>query len=285
MALIDFILNVAGTLLWLHWRSIHFDPLGRATPATLAGTLRRIEVPRLRHWQVLGGLVLLLVVRAWVYWQLGQAAGWVPRIGLGFVVLAFRGDYFNIALLYSVLSFIRMLVILYFWLICLTLLNSRAAGADPIQKVIRQHLGWVTRLPWPVVLIGGLTGVTALWLAVNPLLVRAGALGESEDLMGAVRQGLLVSGSLVLTLKYLLPLVLFCHLILNYVYLGTSPVWDYVTLTSRQLLRPLSFLPLRFGKLDLRPLAAAILILLLLDALPNYLLVQYPEFTRRLWTH
>ena len=39
MGLIDFILNLAGVLLWLGWRSIRFDPLGRSTPATLVGTL------------------------------------------------------------------------------------------------------------------------------------------------------------------------------------------------------------------------------------------------------
>ena len=28
MAYVDFILNLAGLLLWLNWRSIRFDPLG-----------------------------------------------------------------------------------------------------------------------------------------------------------------------------------------------------------------------------------------------------------------
>jgi hypothetical protein len=45
MALIDFILNVAALLLWLSWRAIRLDPFIRATPATLAGTLRRAEPP------------------------------------------------------------------------------------------------------------------------------------------------------------------------------------------------------------------------------------------------
>jgi hypothetical protein len=35
MALIDLILNLAGLLLWLNWRSVRFDPLGKRTPATL----------------------------------------------------------------------------------------------------------------------------------------------------------------------------------------------------------------------------------------------------------
>ncbi len=46
MALIDFILNLAGLLLWLNWRSVRLDPLGKRTPATLIGTLRRAEPQR-----------------------------------------------------------------------------------------------------------------------------------------------------------------------------------------------------------------------------------------------
>ena len=41
MGLIDFILNLAGLLMWIKWRSTLFDPLNKRTPATLIGTLRR----------------------------------------------------------------------------------------------------------------------------------------------------------------------------------------------------------------------------------------------------
>ena len=41
MGLIDFILNLAGLLLWLNWRAAKADPLGKPAPATLIGTLRR----------------------------------------------------------------------------------------------------------------------------------------------------------------------------------------------------------------------------------------------------
>ena len=40
MGTVDFILNLAGLLLWLNWRSNRFDPLVRRSPATLMGTLR-----------------------------------------------------------------------------------------------------------------------------------------------------------------------------------------------------------------------------------------------------
>ena len=41
MGFVDFILNLAGLLLWINWRAAMFDPLGKRTPATLIGTLRR----------------------------------------------------------------------------------------------------------------------------------------------------------------------------------------------------------------------------------------------------
>ena len=54
MGIIDFILNLAGLLLWLNWRSNRFDPLVKRMPATLMGTLRPAAPKRLRRWHLLG---------------------------------------------------------------------------------------------------------------------------------------------------------------------------------------------------------------------------------------
>ena len=67
--------------------------------------------------------------------------------------------------------------------------------------------------------------------------------------------------ALVLTLKFVLPVILLLHLVTSYVYLGKSPVWDFIATTARGLLALLRWLPLRVGKLDLGPLAAIVLIL------------------------
>src|SRR6267143_3555912 len=76
MALIDFILNVAGLLLWFNWRAVRFDPLVKTAPATLTGTLRRAEPSRFKRWHLLATLAGLLLARAFVYWQIGSAANW-----------------------------------------------------------------------------------------------------------------------------------------------------------------------------------------------------------------
>ena len=75
MGIIDFILNLAGLLLWLNWRSLRFDPLGKRTPATLIGTLRRAEPRRLRRWHLPAALGGLLLLRAVFYWQIGSGVG------------------------------------------------------------------------------------------------------------------------------------------------------------------------------------------------------------------
>ena len=138
MSLIDLILNLAGLLLWFNWRSMRFDPLAHSSAATLAGTLKRAEPRRLRGWQFLAGLGGLLLLRALLYWQVGGAAGWTPRLDLTWVVLAFRcdrlamrGDVLGSALLYSVLSFVRLLAVFYFWLLALAVINRK--GGRPIR--------------------------------------------------------------------------------------------------------------------------------------------------------
>src|SRR5208337_3369731 len=105
MAFIDTILNLAGLLLWVKWRSLPFDPIHQRTPATLVGTLRRAAPSRFRRWHLLAGIGLLLALRALFYWQIGPSAHWTGQIDLGIVSLSFRSEWFSRMLAYSVFSF------------------------------------------------------------------------------------------------------------------------------------------------------------------------------------
>jgi len=75
-----------------------------------------------------------------------------------------------------------------------------------------------------------------------------------------------------LSLKYLLPVFLLLHLIVSYVYLGHNPLWDFVSVTSQNILAPLRRLPLRYAMVDFAPLAGALLIFLLLHVVPVHAL-------------
>jgi hypothetical protein len=289
MGPIDFILNVASLLLWLNWRSLCLDPLARTSPATLAGTLKPAEPSRLKNWQLLAGLVLLLSLRGLVYWELGSPAEWTPRLDLGLIVLAFRNDVlrgaYGYSLLslwvYSLLSFARVLIVFYSWLLALALINRTTADSDPIQKLLRLHLGKVARWPWFVQLALPPLAIAALWAALHPLLVYLDVMERVHSGAHLVAQGLLLSIQLFLTLKYVLPVFLFIHLIVSYVYLGSNPIWDFISTTARNLLSPLR--GLRFARLDFAPVAGVILISLLLHWLPNRILAELAKRNLTLW--
>jgi uncharacterized protein YggT (Ycf19 family) len=277
MGLIDWILNLAGILLWMGWRSIRSDPLSQPVAATLVGTLRRAEPRRLKGWQFLVGLAALLLTRALLYWQIGPEAAWTPRLDLFFVVLAFRSDLLLPAMLYSVLSFARLLIVCYFWLLALVVINRRSAESDPVQKMVRQHIGPVARWPWILQVILPLLLMTGLWIALHPLLAHLAIVNQARSMAHLVEQGLLVGAALYLTLQYPLPLFLFAYLVTSYVYLGPSPLWGFITTTSRNLLAPLRWLPLRLAKFDFASLVGVVLIFLLLHWLPNLILERLAQ--------
>lgn len=284
MGLIDFILNIVALLLWLNWRSLRFDPLSRRVPATLVGTLRPAEPQRLQGWQWLAGLGVLLVLRALVYWGIGGPVHWTPKLDLGVVVPALYADrpglhflYF----LYSLLSFVRVAIIFYFWLVVLGAINSRTAEPDPLLKLIRLHLGRTVRWPWPWQMLLPMLLSALLWVALQPLLVHFDLASRARSTAHLLEQGALVGLGLIFTLKFLLPALLLLYFISSYVYLGANPFWDFISSSSRNLLTPLR--KLRVGKLDLAPVTGIVLILLVLHVIPMVVLRQLDHHHLTLW--
>ena len=283
VTLINFILDLAALLLWLSWRSVPFDPVRRATPATLAGTVRRAEAPRLKRWHFLAVLVGLLFVRALFYWQFGPAVMWTPRIHMGFVAPAFPCNALLTSILFSIGSFLRTWVVFHFWLLTLVIINGRLSDWNPFHKLILLQLGSVGRWPRLLQILAPILAVGMIWISIHPLLAHVGVVSPMQSPGHLVAQGALLGVWIYSTLKFLLPAFLFAHLVASYVFLGSSPGWEYVSATSRNLLRPLQRLPLRFGRIDLTPLAGIILILILLHALPNAILSQLNRRNLTLW--
>jgi hypothetical protein len=255
MGLIDFILNLAGLLLWLNWRSLGLDPLTKATAATLTGTLRRAAPRRLKGWHFLAGLGALLFLRAVLYWQLGSAVNWVPDLQLGVIVLPFRSDFFLRMLLFSALSFVVTLAVFYVWLLLISLANDRVADPDPLQKLMRLHLGRVDRWLWPVKLALPLFVAAILWLLVNVPLSRSNIIPADHSLRLRVEQGIVIGLGAYLTWKFVIGVLFALYIVGSYVYLGNHPVWAFANNTARNLMRPFRWLPLRLGKIDFLPFA------------------------------
>ncbi|HEX7618886.1 MAG TPA: hypothetical protein VF480_09230 [Verrucomicrobiae bacterium] len=258
MALIDFILNLAGLLLWLNWRAAKADPLGKPVPATLIGTLRRAEPGKPGWWQlpvVLGGLLLL---RALFYWQIGSATGWIGKLDLGVTVVFFRSNSFGQMLLFSMFSFARMFGIMYLWLLLLSILS----GPMPTHRLVKMQLGemdgwprWVKfLLPlFVIALVWGLASWPFAWLHPKPAMSAAHRIEES----------LVIALGSYLVWKYLIAALLALHLLNSYIYFGKNPFWSYVNATAKQLLRPLEKIPLRAGRADFAPVAGIALVFLL----------------------
>jgi uncharacterized protein YggT (Ycf19 family) len=283
MSSIDLLLNIAGLLLWLNWRSFAYDPLLKTSPATLVGTLKRTDQTRFKRWQILLAIGSLLLVRALFYWQLGPTTDWTPKIDLLVVVLPFQTNFFSTALLFSVCSFVRSLTVLYFWFLALAVVGRGLEETEPLNRLIRLQLGRVSRLPRVAQIAIPFLLVTLLWAAMHPVMVHANTITPAKSWLHLLGQGALISAALYLSLKYLLPPLLLVYLVISYVYVGRSPLWDYITAISQRLLRPFRGIPLRFARIDFGPLVAAAFILVALDALPKYLLVKAAQSGFQFW--
>ena len=283
MSLIDLILNVAGLLVWLNWRSGGTDPFATGLPSTLSGTVRRAQPATVKRWHHLSALAVLLLLRALFYWQIGPAVNWTPKLDLFFVALTFHGAFFLPALVFSLLSFLRVFLILYFWLLTLAAINHAASGSDPFQKMIALQLGRLARWPWLAQIMLPMVAAAMLWSSLHPLLIYAGVTGQTQSWWHLATQSLLVGGAIIFSWKFLLPVFLVVHLIASYVYLGKSPALEFAELTARNMLAPLTRLSLRFGKVDLAPVLGIAMLLLLLDVLPKYALVYLSRCGLTVW--
>jgi len=260
MSLIDFILNIVGLMLWLNWRAIPLTV--KAPPGTsLASTLRRAGPPRPRIYY-LAGLIVLLVGRALLYWQLGSQLSWVARIPLGPTTVGFRSDVPGRMMLFSACSFAVALGISYLCLLLLSWINGPVADTEPGQRVVRAQLGLLDRWPGAMKLLLPFLFIAALWCVLDPWLARLGVVPRpAHSQWQVLAQGAVIGLAAYLALKFFLVGILALHLFSSYVYLGELPFWRFVNTTAHGLLRPLQWLPLRAGRVDFAPVLAMLLVL------------------------
>jgi uncharacterized protein YggT (Ycf19 family) len=252
MSLVDLILNLVGLLLWLHWRGVTVKP---PPGATLISTLRPVGPPP-RRWPSLAALVLLLTMRGLLYWQLGPPVDWVPRLSLGPTTLSFSSNIPERIFLFSFLSFAATLGVFYLWLLLLSWVTAQESEADEGRRVVQAHLGTVDRWPNWLKLILPMFVAAAAWCALHPLLSQLGLAPRAASPWRLVGQGAVMGLAAYLTLKFLLLGLLALHMVNSYVYLGEFSFWRFVNTTTGALLRPLEWIPLRAGKIDLAPAAA-----------------------------
>jgi uncharacterized protein YggT (Ycf19 family) len=268
MGVIDFILNLAGLLLWLNWRSLRFDPLVKRMPATLMGTLRPAEPQKLRRWHLLVFLAGLLFLRAVLYRWL--APFWIGKLDFGVVVPPFRSDWFGGMLLFSFFSFGLTLGVFYIGLLFLSLL----AGPDPIHALVKVPLGRVDRWPrWAKVVLPFFGAAACWWLASWAFVWMQ--IMPPVTMAGRFEQSLVIGMGSYLVWKFPAGALLALHLLSSYIYFGRHPFWKYVSATAQKLLQPLRKIPLRVGKVDFAPLLGIAIVFLAAEGLGRWLMWVY----------
>ena len=275
MTLIDFILNLAGLLLWLNWRSLKFDPLVGAKPASLVGTLRRTEPFRWKTWHFLAAIAVLLLIRSLFYWQIGSAVNWTPKLPLGAIAISFRSDFFGRMVLFSFLSFGLTLTVLYLWLLLLSLVNDRVTDATSLQKLVQLHLGRIDRWPRTFKLLLPLLVTGVLWFFLSLLLARLQIIPPAVSVYHRLEQTVVVGLSAYLTWRYLIGALLGLYVLSNYIYLGSHTFWTFIGTTAKNLLLPLNWIPLRLGKVDFAPIVEIALVFLFAELAEHGLTVFY----------
>ena len=278
MTLVDLLLNAAALLLWVSWRSAGFvrtgagrTPFSPLVPAASPGDSRR-------HF-LLMGLLLLLLSRSWIYWRLGAEVGWIASVNLGIVTLSFKSLLLSRMVIYSYLTFGVWLFSFHVWLLMISVINRRVPDTDSWQRSVRQHLGWMEAWPALLKLTGPWMLVALLWFLAMPGLVRLGLAAPARTTIEIWQQGALVGLGTSVVWKYLIGGLLLLHVINSYLYLGNRPWWTYVNTTARNLLRPIRWLPLRFGRMDFAPILGIALTFLgfeLLEAALKHLFGRLP---------
>lgn len=262
MSIVDFILNLAGLLLWFKWRSLPFDPFNKRTPATLVGTLRRAAPTHFRRWHLLAAIGALLVLRAAIYRWLGSATHWTGKLDLGVITLSFRSDLFGRMFLFSIFSFGLALGIFYLWLLLLSLLAGSSTNSGPIHRLVRMPLGGIDGWPRWAKIISPFVGATVIWWLASWPLAWLEIIPKPVSAAHRLEESLVIGLGGYLAWKSVAAALLVLHLLNTYIYFGRHPVWNYVNVTAQTLLAPLRKIPLRVGKVDFAPVVGIVIVFL-----------------------
>lgn len=213
-----------------------------------------------------------------LYSNFGPSLNWTPRLSLVALAVPFRSDSFPRMLVFSALSVVAILGAFYFCALLLSALNSKLPANDRWQGFVRMLLGPIDRLPWWVKLVLPFWAAALFWLGCGPFLSWLGVQAPVNTLEHRLAEAALIGVGAWVTWKYVIAAVLVLHVVTSYVYLGNEPLWQFVSHTARQLLKPVSFFSLRMGRLDLAPLIMLAVVFAVAEALSRWL----PAFYSRL---
>jgi hypothetical protein len=263
MIFLDAILNLAALLLWIGWRAVEAAPSNIPRPGeSLVALLQPAGRKRSRPHYLLF-LAGLLVLRALFFWQIGAPLHWTPTLTLGAIVVSFRSDYLGLMFLHTGLSFLRFVLLYYVGLLLFSLVNRRVNDSDVCQRWIRGQLGWLERLPaWARVILPPVV-IAVGWVPLQAALETLFLIPRAVSVMQVVEQGMVIGLASFLVWQALLVVLFVLHLLNSYIYFGELPLWNFVTLTSHNVLRWFAWLPLQVRRIDFAPVVAIAVVIAL----------------------
>lgn len=264
MEIINSILNLLG---WLLWAAAFVFPrydVASSQPLSLLSTLRA-ETPHTRHRVLLiGGLILLLGGRAFLYWNFSSGNALLFS-DFGIIVKSkFQTDSLWQMIAYSTSSFLHFLYIYYVWVLCLSMSVKQNSKAASIQNLINQQLGigarWHSGMK---IMIGGMIGI-GLWFGIGMILISIKVLPE-WSLGNLLLQSSLRIASFWLSFLFVILGVIGLHFINSYVYLGEKALWNFIDETAKLYLSIFRRLPLVVGRFDFAPIFGALVYWLMFE--------------------
>jgi len=273
MELLNFILNLAALFLWLNWREAR-RMRKRSRYAQLLTRVTNTFSPW--NWQhsSLLFLGLILSLRALLYLQLAQIIDWIPVLNAGPVSLPFRADYYFRLAIYSFLDFFWFFLSAYSIFLLLSALNEKKADTNPILKFIRSELGFLERWPASLKITVPFLIAFLFWFALSALLTELGIVPNLQSHSLRAQFSLILALSLLFAWRLFLLALFALDFVQNHVYLGRSPLWEFIHHTSRTLLQPVRVLPTKVQGIDFAPLLG-IVFTLALTALGQRLLLAW----------
>ena len=273
MNIIDWILNIACVFLWIDWRS---GRTGRSQSVlSIASALRSTARDGARGFGSLATLLAILALRPCFYYSIGSAVNWTASLNFLAIAIPWRSDLLGRMYLFSTLSFALALGFYYSCLFLLAALNrptGTAQAEEVMHRFIRGQLGWLYRIPWWLKLFIPSIVAAIGWMVLALLLIKLELLPEFESQRALRGQAGAFALAAILAWKWLLIVIFLVHWLNLYVYLGTHPIWPYLSACARKLLFPISFL--RVGKVDLSPLIGIALVITLSEFLLKPLVID-----------
>ena len=92
MGFLDLILNITAVFLWINWRMRVVASGSKHRVPEWGVASRPVYRPHMKGWKPLLFLLLLLLGRPFLYWEVGTTAHWTAMLKLGAVSIPFRPD-------------------------------------------------------------------------------------------------------------------------------------------------------------------------------------------------